>query len=156
MNTGVVRIQRGIQSNTTHPLDHMLYYTCSGHKVYTVLPMWQVHILLTHIDIQFISVYSIHITVYSIHITVYSIHITVYSIHISVQQCIAQYIAMHSTKYIPGKIVLNSIFLNIQRSTFVGLAWSFVFFIPTTTANGLGRIFYPRFYPLHLFSYLNS
>ena len=33
-----------------------------------------------------------------------------------------------------------------------------VFFIPATTANDLRlrRIFYPRFYPLHLFSYLNS
>ena len=32
------------------------------------------------------------------------------------------------------------------------------FFIPTTTANDLRlrRIFYPRCYPLHLFSYLNS
>ena len=32
------------------------------------------------------------------------------------------------------------------------------FFIPTTTANDLRlrRIFYPRFHPLHLFSYLNS
>ena len=32
------------------------------------------------------------------------------------------------------------------------------FFIPATTANDLRlrRIFYPRFYPLHLFSYLNS
>ena len=37
-------------------------------------------------------------------------------------------------------------------------AWSFGFFIPATTANDLRirRIFYPRFYPLHLFSYLNS
>ena len=36
--------------------------------------------------------------------------------------------------------------------------WSFGFFIPATTANDLRlwRIFYPRFYPLHLFSYLNS
>ena len=44
------------------------------------------------------------------------------------------------------------------RSTFVGSAWSFGFFIPATTANDLGlrRIFYPRFYSLHLFSYLNS
>ena len=44
------------------------------------------------------------------------------------------------------------------RSTFVGSAWSFVFFIPATMANDLRlrRIFYPRFYPLHLFSYLNS
>jgi len=36
--------------------------------------------------------------------------------------------------------------------------WSFVFFIPATTANDprLRRIFYSRFYPLHLFSYLNT
>ena len=36
---------------------------------------------------------------------------------------------------------------------FVGSAWSFGFFIPTTTANDLRlrRIFYPRFYPLHYF-----
>ena len=35
---------------------------------------------------------------------------------------------------------------------------SFVFFIPATTTNDLRlrRIFYPRFYPSHLFSYLNS
>ena len=41
---------------------------------------------------------------------------------------------------------------------FVGSAWSFGFFIPATTANDLRlrRIFYPRFYPLHLFCYLNS
>ena len=45
-----------------------------------------------------------------------------------------------------------------MRSTFVGSAWSFGFFIPATTANDLRlrRIFYPRFYQLHLFSYLNS
>ena len=45
-----------------------------------------------------------------------------------------------------------------ERSTFVGSAWSFGFFIPATTANDLRlrRIFYARFYPLHLFSYLNS
>ena len=45
-----------------------------------------------------------------------------------------------------------------KRSTFVGSAWSFGFFIPATTANDLRlrRIFYPRFYPLHLFSYINS
>ena len=45
-----------------------------------------------------------------------------------------------------------------KRLTFVGSAWSFGFFIPATTANDLRlrRIFYPRFYPLHLFSYLNS
>ena len=41
---------------------------------------------------------------------------------------------------------------------FVGSAWSIGFFIPATTANDLRlwRIFYPRFYPFHLFSYLNS
>ena len=40
---------------------------------------------------------------------------------------------------------------------FVVSAWSFGFFIPATTANEprLRRIFYPRFYPLHLYSYLN-
>ena len=50
------------------------------------------------------------------------------------------------------------IFLFFYRSTFVGSAWSFGFFIPATTANDLRlrRIFHPRFYPLHLFSYLNS
>ena len=44
------------------------------------------------------------------------------------------------------------------RSTFVGSAWSFVFFIPATTDNDLRlrRIFYLRFYQLHIFSYLNS
>ena len=43
-------------------------------------------------------------------------------------------------------------------ATFVSSAWSFGFFIPATTANDLQlpRIFYPRFYPLHLFSYLKS
>ena len=61
------------------------------------------------------------------------------------------------------KIVLSLYFyfyfqIIFFRSTFVGSAWSFVFFIPATTANDLRlrRIFYPRFYPLHLFSYLNS
>ena len=44
------------------------------------------------------------------------------------------------------------------RSTFVGPDWSFGFFIPATTANDLQlrRIFYLRFYPLHLIRYLNS
>ena len=38
---------------------------------------------------------------------------------------------------------------------FVGSAWSFGFFIRATTANDLRlwRIFYPKYYPLHLFSY---
>ena len=55
--------------------------------------------------------------------------------------------------------VIVFIFLFVfQRSTFVGYAWSFGFLIPATTANDLRlqRIFYPRLYPLHLFSYLNS
>ena len=42
---------------------------------------------------------------------------------------------------------------------FCGSAWSFGFFlIPATTANDLRlrNIFYPRYYPLHLCSYLNS
>ena len=41
---------------------------------------------------------------------------------------------------------------------FVGPAWSFGFLIHATTANDLRlrRIFYPRCYALHLFSYLNS
>ena len=36
--------------------------------------------------------------------------------------------------------------------------WSFVLFIAVKKANDLRlrRIFYPRFYPLHIFSYLNS
>ena len=49
------------------------------------------------------------------------------------------------------------IFLFVSFLTFFGSAWSF-FFIPATTANDLRlrRIFYPRFYPLHLFFDLNS
>ena len=49
-------------------------------------------------------------------------------------------------------------FYFFKRSTFVGSAWSFGFFIPATTANDLRlrRIFHPRCYPSHLFSYLNS
>ena len=41
---------------------------------------------------------------------------------------------------------------------FVGSAWLFGFFIPATTPNDLRlrRIFYPRVYPSHLFSCLNS
>ena len=50
------------------------------------------------------------------------------------------------------------IFYFIFPSTCVGSAWSFGFFIPATAANDLRlrRMFYPRLYPLHLFSYLNS
>ena len=42
--------------------------------------------------------------------------------------------------------------------TFFLFLWSFTFSIPATTANELRlrRIFCPRFYPLHLFSYLHS
>jgi len=48
------------------------------------------------------------------------------------------------------------IFILFQRSTFVDSAWSFGYFIPVTTVNDLRlrRIFYPRFYPLHLFPFL--
>ena len=48
-------------------------------------------------------------------------------------------------------------FVVFKGLTFVGSAWSFGFFIPATKANDLRlrRIFYPRFYPLHLFSILN-
>ena len=43
-------------------------------------------------------------------------------------------------------------FVSVQL--FVGSAWSFVFFIPATTANDLRLrwIFYPIFHPLHLLS----
>ena len=53
--------------------------------------------------------------------------------------------------------LFNFIFIFLAFD-FVGSAWSFVFFIPTTTANDLRlrRIFYSRFYPLHFISYLNS
>ena len=57
-------------------------------------------------------------------------------------------------------------YVNVVVFVFVFLAFDFLsvlrghsfFFIPATTANDLRlqRIFYPRFYPLHLFSYLNS
>ena len=59
--------------------------------------------------------------------------------------------------------VLNiqfSIFLFIYFNLFLSVLrdHSGFFFIPATTANDLRlrRIFYPRFYPFHLFSYLNS
>ena len=58
-----------------------------------------------------------------------------------------------------GSCTANS-YLNyyILALDIVGSAWSFCFFIPATTSNDLRlwRIFYPRFYPSHLFSYLNS
>ena len=56
------------------------------------------------------------------------------------------YVCIHSCSFV------------FYRSTFVGSAWSFGFFILATTANDLRlrRIFYPRFYPLHLISYLSS
>ena len=70
----------------------------------------------------------------------------------------------HRNNYLQRNFNLNSNRLHGQhvfwcvfyRSTFVRSAWSFVFFIPATTAIDLQlrRIFYPRFYPLHLFSYL--
>ena len=47
------------------------------------------------------------------------------------------------------KTKLPALFLILRL--FVGSAWSFVFFIPATTANDLRlrRSFYPRFDPLH-------
>ena len=43
------------------------------------------------------------------------------------------------------------------RSTFVGSAWSFVFSYPPqrSMTSDFKGFFYPRFYPLHLFSCLN-
>jgi len=60
--------------------------------------------------------------------------------------------------YTKSKHVEVALFHFFYRSSFVDSEWSFGFFIPTTTANDLQlrRIFYPRLYPLHLFSYLNS
>ena len=68
-----------------------------------------------------------------------------------------QYGIVKSTFVIDFKFKMCSRPCFFKRSTFVGSAWSFVFFIHTTTANDLRlwRIFYPRLYPLHLFSYLN-
>ena len=53
---------------------------------------------------------------------------------------------------------IYSLSINTMLYTFVGSVWSFGFFIPATTVNDLRlrRIFYPIFYPLHLFSFLNS
>ena len=52
----------------------------------------------------------------------------------------------------------DTVAFSFKRSTFVGSARSFVFFHPRHNGNDLRlqRIFYPRFYPLQLFSYLNS
>ena len=46
-------------------------------------------------------------------------------------------------------VSLQKLKKQIQRSTFVGSAWSLGFFIHVTTANDLRlrMIFYPRFYP---------
>ena len=46
------------------------------------------------------------------------------------------------------------LFFFFYRSTFVGSAWSFIFFIPATTANDpppTSKDFYTRSYPLHYF-----
>ena len=55
-------------------------------------------------------------------------------------------------------IYLYLFYLFFSVRLFVGSGWSFGFFIPATTANDLRlrRIFYSRFYLLHLFFYLNS
>ena len=58
---------------------------------------------------------------------------------------------------VPSENILSfNSFFSVRR--FVGSVWSFGFFIPATTANDLRlrRIFYPRVYPLYLFSYINS
>ena len=63
------------------------------------------------------------------------------------------------SKYVQGRLLgLCDFYVIFVRSTFVGSAWLFVFFIPATTTNDLRlrRSFYCRFYPLQLFSYLNS
>ena len=53
-------------------------------------------------------------------------------------------------QHVFDRSILNK---KIQCSAFVGSAWSFVFFIPTTTTNDLRLrgIFYIRSYPLHYF-----
>ena len=65
----------------------------------------------------------------------------------------------------PGRTSCVDLSPTVTNSILFLLAFDFCqfcvvirFFIPATTANDLRlwRIFYPRFYPLHLFSYLNS
>ena len=53
---------------------------------------------------------------------------------------------------------VKNIFLFFLAFDFCRFCVVIRFFIPATTANDLRLrgIFYPRFYPLHLFSYLNS
>ena len=56
-----------------------------------------------------------------------------------------------------GKLLLTPTNVNLDKN-FCRFCVVIRFFIPATTANDLRlrSIFYPRFYPLHLFSYLNS
>ena len=58
-------------------------------------------------------------------------------------------------KCLSFKFILQFVF-SVQL--FVGSAWSFGFFHPRHNGQWpwLRRVFYPRFCPLHLFSYLNS
>ena len=65
----------------------------------------------------------------------------------------------------PGRTSCVDLSPTVTNSILFLLAFDFCqfcvvirFFIPATTANDLRlwRIFYPRFYPLHFFSYLNS
>ena len=68
--------------------------------------------------------------------------------------------SMHT--YIIPKTLVNftgtRCFFSVFFSVRLLSAWSFGFFIPATTDNvvRLRRIFYPRLYPLHLLSYLDS
>jgi len=55
-----------------------------------------------------------------------------------------------------GECVMYAISLNFLASTFVGSAWSFVISSRPMSSDVEGFSIYPRFYPLHLFSCLNS
>ena len=70
---------------------------------------------------------------------------------------ISLYQKLSLVTYCLGLITVKQFFQGFQRSTLVGSARSFRFFIPATTTNDLRlqRIFYPGFYPLHLFPILN-
>ena len=83
------------------------------------------------------------------------------------KQNFQRHLASLSSKYYTGflntcirtsKIVFKKASSFFLALTFVASAWSFVFSSPPQRPmiSDFGRIFYPRFYPLHLFSYLNS
>ena len=69
--------------------------------------------------------------------------------------------ALSNFHYTPKQVSLYVLFFikkNFSVRLLSVLRGHSFFFIPATTANDprLRRIFYPRSYPLHLFSYLNS